>query len=181
VGGARLADLLQHAIASRGDPELDFARDVEPWLGRTAAVWMPASQPAGGGEDARGLALVATTDAELTREKVAAALRRSGRGALGRSSRGADPATRAHGEQLGRLLGLERLGAYSGAFIADGDMLAVDSNADARATRPSAGWPSSAAGRSRRSSASSRPAPGRPSACRWCRSSARPGSRARSG
>jgi hypothetical protein len=91
--GPRLTELIQDALASGGDPKLDYARDIEAWLGETAGLWMSGGSQDGGpsgGADAEGLALVATTDADLTRERIGAALERGGKRYSRRSYEGVD-------------------------------------------------------------------------------------------
>lgn len=91
--GPRLTEMIQDVLASGGDPKLDYARDIEAWLGETAGVWMPGGSRDGGssgGADAQALALIATTDAELTRERIGAAQERAGQRYTRRSYEGVD-------------------------------------------------------------------------------------------
>ena len=67
---AKLRELFDRTF----DGDLDYGRDVEPWLGERAAVWLsPAAR-----EDDPGVILLAATDAGLARESLEAALDRNG-------------------------------------------------------------------------------------------------------
>jgi hypothetical protein len=83
----RIRSLIGQAFAS-GDTKVDFAKDIEPWLGSRAGMWftMPARSGAGPG----GAAAVAVTDADLAREKVDELAKRNGEKLASRSSGGHD-------------------------------------------------------------------------------------------
>jgi tetratricopeptide (TPR) repeat protein len=55
----RIRELVDEAFASSEDPKLDYARDVEPWLGEKAGFWLSTSRSS---EKATGVALLAATD-----------------------------------------------------------------------------------------------------------------------
>jgi hypothetical protein len=54
--------------------DVDYARDVEPWLGERGALWVPAT----GRDDDPGLIVLATTDTDVARASLEDALRRTG-------------------------------------------------------------------------------------------------------
>jgi hypothetical protein len=63
---ARLRELFDRTFAD----DLDYSRDVEPWLGERAAVWLsPAAR-----DDDPGVILLAATDTEKAREALEGAL-----------------------------------------------------------------------------------------------------------
>jgi hypothetical protein len=63
-------------------PELDYERDVEPWLGERAGFWLRS--------DEMGAVLLATTDTDAARESLEAALERSGETVIERSHGGSE-------------------------------------------------------------------------------------------
>jgi Protein of unknown function (DUF3352) len=73
---ARIRSLVGEAL-SEGGPRVDYARDVDPWLGDRAGVWLDAP-PRGGGEPSGG-AVVAVTDEDAALAKIRELSRRSGK------------------------------------------------------------------------------------------------------
>jgi hypothetical protein len=63
---ARIRELVQEAIRAEGE-EIDFERDVEPWLGERAAVWAAATQD--GAHDPT-VVVLAATDTDAARESL---------------------------------------------------------------------------------------------------------------
>jgi hypothetical protein len=70
---ARIRELVEREIAGRG-VEVDYERDLEPWLGERAALW---SAPAGQAYDPT-VELLAATDVDTARESLEAMLARGG-------------------------------------------------------------------------------------------------------
>ena len=66
--------------------DLDYEREVEPWLGERAAVWVSPEAR----EDDAGLVLLAATDGDVARDSLTAALERGGGTVTERSHRGHD-------------------------------------------------------------------------------------------
>jgi hypothetical protein len=62
----RIRELVDEAFASSDDPKLDYARDVEPWLGEKVGFWLSATGDAE--QEATGVALLAATDEDKARE-----------------------------------------------------------------------------------------------------------------
>jgi tetratricopeptide (TPR) repeat protein len=63
----RIRELVDEALASSEDPKLDYARDVEPWLGENAGFWMATSRSS---EEATGVALLAASDEDEAQEAI---------------------------------------------------------------------------------------------------------------
>jgi Protein of unknown function (DUF3352) len=59
--------LVARAFAESSKPELDYGRDVEPWLGEKVALW---AVPAGGDEEFRGAVVASATDADAARAAI---------------------------------------------------------------------------------------------------------------
>ena len=57
-------ELVRKAFAESEDPQLDYERDVAPWLGEKVALWVAATS---GEEDFRGAVIAAATDEEEAR------------------------------------------------------------------------------------------------------------------
>lgn len=70
------------ALVERFVKDVDYARDIEPWLGERAALW---SEPSG---QEAPVVVLATTDADAARESLAAGLARAGHEVSERSYRG---------------------------------------------------------------------------------------------
>lgn len=75
---ARLRQLVSDALVESegGSGRVDYARDVEPWLGDTAAVWLDA--PPRAGTDPSGAAAIAVRDEDAARSEIESLVRRSG-------------------------------------------------------------------------------------------------------
>jgi Protein of unknown function (DUF3352) len=76
---ARIRELLDQAFEGE---EVDYERDVEPWLGERAGVWVADGET--------GVVLLAATDADDARASLEAALKRDGGTVTERSHRGHD-------------------------------------------------------------------------------------------
>jgi hypothetical protein len=63
----RIRELVNEAFASSDDPRLDYARDVEPWLGEKVGFWLSTSRSS---EEATGVALLAATDEDKAQEAI---------------------------------------------------------------------------------------------------------------
>jgi hypothetical protein len=83
----RITELVSRAIGSGEGSNLDYARDIQPWLGDRVALWMSGRDPAA---EFKGVAIAAATDGEKARESIRAALRREGRRVSARSHEGVD-------------------------------------------------------------------------------------------
>jgi hypothetical protein len=75
--------LLQQAVAGDGT-KVDFAKDIEPWLGDKAGAWF--TMPARAGADPGGAAVVAVRDASLARSKIDELAKRNGQKLTPRST-----------------------------------------------------------------------------------------------
>lgn len=86
---ARIEQLVGELLAGSDGPKLDYARDVEPWLGDKVGFWV-----AGGGsdphEDARGAAILSATDTEAAQAAIDRAVESSGERFAERSYEGVD-------------------------------------------------------------------------------------------
>jgi hypothetical protein len=74
----RLRQLVSDALSS-GGPRVDYARDVEPWLGDRAGLWLDAPPRGAGGGEPSGGAVVAVTDEDAALAKMRELARRSGK------------------------------------------------------------------------------------------------------
>ena len=79
----RIRSLIQESIAS-GHTKADFAKDVEPWLGSRAGMWV--TMPARSGADPGLGVAVAVTDAGQARAKIDELAKRNGEKLAPRSS-----------------------------------------------------------------------------------------------
>jgi hypothetical protein len=87
----QIFDLVAKGVASAEEAQLDYARDIDPWLGDRIAFWASGREAtSSSSEKAAGLALAATTDPDLARERIAAALKRAGEHTTPRSYEGVD-------------------------------------------------------------------------------------------
>lgn len=124
---ARISELLEQAQASGGEPKLDYARDVEPWLGDRIALWLASGGVVG---EFRGVALAATTDPEGARESIRAAMRRHDVSLRARSHQGVDYEVGEDGESFAVVEGFLALGTEAELKrtidAADGESLADD-------------------------------------------------------
>jgi hypothetical protein len=84
---ARIEQLVQDALSQSDGLKLDYARDVEPWLGAKAGFWLAPTRT---GEEARGAAVLATTDADAARSALDRAVKGSGQTFTQRSYKGVD-------------------------------------------------------------------------------------------
>jgi hypothetical protein len=112
--------------------DLDYDRDVEPWLGERAGFWLRPTERDG----AFGALLLAATDTDLARESLEASLERSGETVTERSHRGSDYLVTDDGDAAGIVGDFVVIGpeaAYQRTVDAsEGDSLAeVDEYADA--------------------------------------------------
>jgi Protein of unknown function (DUF3352) len=82
---SRIRELVRQAIAARGE-DVDYERDIAPWLGERAAVWFEASEQ---GHDPP-LLLLAATDTGEARDSLEAMLDRGGYEVQERSYRDSD-------------------------------------------------------------------------------------------
>ena len=80
---AKIRTLIQEAISSDG-AKVDFAKDVDPWLGERAGVWF--SMPARAGGEPGGAVAVAVKDADLAQAKIDELAKRNGEKLTPRSS-----------------------------------------------------------------------------------------------
>jgi hypothetical protein len=64
---ARIEQLVEQVFPDSSDPELDYARDVKPWLGAKAGFWLAA---AGKGEEPRGAAILSATDTDAAQAAI---------------------------------------------------------------------------------------------------------------
>jgi uncharacterized protein DUF3352 len=81
---ARIRELVERGFAEGSDGEIDYDRDVRPWLGERAGLWAAAQQEFG------GVALLAATDTDQAWESIQAAIRRSGEQSTARSYKDVD-------------------------------------------------------------------------------------------
>ena len=82
---ARIRELVEQSIADQGE-EIDYERDIAPWLGERAAVW---TQPSERAYDPV-VVLLAATDTDAARESLEAMLARGGHAVTERSYRDSD-------------------------------------------------------------------------------------------
>jgi hypothetical protein len=75
---AKIEELVAKAFAESEKPRIDYARDVEPWLGEKAAFWMAAPSGQASSEDADGAAILSATDEDEAKEAVDRAITSSG-------------------------------------------------------------------------------------------------------
>jgi hypothetical protein len=83
----KIRSLVSQAFAS-GNTKVDFAKDIEPWLGDRMGVWF--TMPARVGADPGGAAVIAVRDADLARSKLDALAKQDGTRLTARSSGGHD-------------------------------------------------------------------------------------------
>jgi hypothetical protein len=84
---ARIDALVQQALAESDGLKLDYARDIEPWLGSKAGFWLAATRS---GQEPRGAAVLSSTDSGAARAAVDRAVTRSGQAFTKRSYKGFD-------------------------------------------------------------------------------------------
>jgi len=84
---AKIDELVQRALSQSDGLKLDYARDIQPWLGSKAAFWLAPSRS---GEQTRGAAVIASTDADAARAALDRAVKGSAKTFTKRSYRGVD-------------------------------------------------------------------------------------------
>jgi hypothetical protein len=124
---AKIRSLLQQAFASGGD-KVDFAKDVEPWLGDRAGLWVTV--PARSGAEPGVAAVVAVSDADLARSKLDELAKRNGEKLTARTSGAHEYEATADGSAVAvegdyALIGTEAE-VKRGLATLDGDGLAQD-------------------------------------------------------
>jgi len=80
---AKVRELVDRAFAE-SSAKLDYARDIEPWLGETAGIW------AGAGEEFAGVVLLTATDTDEAKSAIDDAIDRGGEPTTDRSHGGVD-------------------------------------------------------------------------------------------
>ena len=83
----KISGLVQQAFSKSDGLKLDYARDVAPWLGAKAGFWMA---PVRADSEARGAAVLASTDADEARAALDRAVKGSGKPFSTRSYKGVD-------------------------------------------------------------------------------------------
>jgi hypothetical protein len=104
---ARIRELVDQAFESGDGPQLDYERDVAPWLGERAAVWLTAGE----GDEPSGAVLIAATDTEQAQESLDEAFERSDEQTTPRTYRDVDYVVTDDGDASGVV----------GDFVAIGD------------------------------------------------------------
>src|SRR4051812_870030 len=84
---AKVEELVQQALSQSDGLELDYARDVKPWLGEKAGFWFA---PGRSGQEPRGAAVLSTTDADASRAALDRAVKGSGQTFTKRSYKAVD-------------------------------------------------------------------------------------------
>ena len=84
---AKIDELVAKLFAESEEPKLDYARDVEPWLGEKVALW---AAPSGGDDDFRGAIVASATDTEAAQEAIDRAVKGSDKTFTERSYEGVD-------------------------------------------------------------------------------------------
>jgi Protein of unknown function (DUF3352) len=64
----KLRELLDKALAEQEDADLDYDRDIKPWLGERAALWLSTRTDSEG--DPSGAAVVAVTDSDAAMQSI---------------------------------------------------------------------------------------------------------------
>jgi hypothetical protein len=82
----RIRQLVTDAFAQSSDPRVDYARDIEPWLGERIGIWFELGRDGEMG----GAAVIATTDEDAARSAIERANRESGEKETDRSYDGVD-------------------------------------------------------------------------------------------
>jgi Protein of unknown function (DUF3352) len=81
---ARIRELVERAFAEGSDGDVDYERDIKPWLGERAALWAAAQEEFG------GVALLAATDTDQAWESIQEGIRRGGEQVTERSYKDVD-------------------------------------------------------------------------------------------
>ena len=95
----RIRELVDQALGSEDGPQLSYDRDVAPWLGERAGVWLTA----GDGDEPSGAFLLAAEDTDAAQEALDAAFERSDEETTPRSHGGADYVVTSDGDAAGVL------------------------------------------------------------------------------
>jgi Protein of unknown function (DUF3352) len=114
---ARIRELVDEAFASGDGPQLSYERDVAPWLGERAGLWLTAGE----GSDPTGAALLAATDTDRAQEALDTAFERSDEPTNPRTHREVDYVVSDDGDAAGVV----------GDFVAIGTEAAVKRSIDA--------------------------------------------------
>jgi hypothetical protein len=112
----RIRELVDQAFAIGDGPELSYDRDIEPWLGERAALWLTAGE----GSEPTGAALLAATDTEQAQESLDAAFERSNEETTPRTYGDVDYVVSGDGDAAGVV----------GDFVAIGDEAALKRTID---------------------------------------------------
>jgi hypothetical protein len=83
---AKVEALVQKALSQSDGLELDYARDIKPWLGSKAGFWLAATR----GQETRGAAVLSSTDEDAARAALERAVKGSGQTFTKRSYKGVD-------------------------------------------------------------------------------------------
>jgi hypothetical protein len=73
----KVRELVNEAFASSDDPKLDYARDVEPWLGEKAGLWVATPRDSSSSEEADAVAVLSATDEDAAQEAIDRAISKS--------------------------------------------------------------------------------------------------------
>ena len=84
---AKIDELVAKMFAESEEPKLDYARDIEPWLGEKVALW---AAPTSGEEDFRGAVIATTKDEEAAQDAIDRAVEGSDKSFAKRSYEGVD-------------------------------------------------------------------------------------------
>jgi hypothetical protein len=84
----KLRELLDKALAEQEDADLDYDKDIKPWLGERAAFWLSTRTDAEG--DPSGAAVVAVTDPDAAMQSIRKGATSDGEKLTDRSYNGVD-------------------------------------------------------------------------------------------
>jgi uncharacterized protein DUF3352 len=113
---ARIRELVDQAFASGDGPRLSYERDVAPWLGERAGLWLTAGE----GDEPTGAALLAASDTEKAQESLDASFERSDEKTTPRTYGDVDYVVTGDGDAAGVV----------GDFVAIGDEAGVKRSID---------------------------------------------------
>jgi hypothetical protein len=85
---AKIREFLSNALADEGEGDLDYDRDVKPWLGERAALWLSTRLDDEG--DPSGAAVIDVTDGDKAMETIRRASKEDGEKLTTRSHNGVD-------------------------------------------------------------------------------------------
>ncbi len=94
----KISEFLDKALKEDGTAKLDYEKDIKPWLGERASVWLATS---GGGEDPVGAAIIAITDQDAALAAVEKGRKASGDKMTDRSYQGTDYQVDEGGDAVG--------------------------------------------------------------------------------